>query len=99
MSLLVAQQRYGDDRHLGRVAELYDDVRVRVEQEATVRAAQECLGQNCATCEGSSGIELLLELAVASGAAELPVEDVVGCHSWCELVLVSFDATAGELGI
>jgi hypothetical protein len=87
---------YGD---LRRVAEVDDHVGVRVDAVIAVAAAEQGLREDLILGDAGAWIELLLEGALASGAAELAIEGLPDFAGGGELIFVTLDGPQDELGI
>lgn len=81
------------------VAEVDDHVGVWVDAVVAVAAAEQGLREDLIFGDAGAGIELLLEGALAPGAAELAVESLPDLAGGGELIFVAFDGPQDEFGI
>lgn len=99
-SVLRVDDRYGLYGDLGGVAAFEYDVRVRVEQERTSRAAKERTPHNLfRVIEHVPAVEFLLQFPFAAWTAKLSVEGFLRLRRWSELVLVPFNQLQSEFGV
>lgn len=83
----------------GRIPESYDDTRERVDAVAAVSAAKNSLWGDRAASKGCSGIELLLQGALASWAVKVLVQAPLLVTVSSKLVLVSLDGPKSHLWV
>jgi len=86
-------------RNLGRISTLEDDACFGFEEQVAGRAAEQSPRHKTIASEDMSGIELLLEVPLATRAPKLPVEDIHLLGFRCEDVLVPLDKSPSELRI
>ena len=88
------------DGHLGRTAAFEDEVRVRIQKEVTGGAPKQGSSyKGSGSREGLPPVDLFLQIALATRAAELPVECIELARLSLQNRLVPLDSLPGQLRV